>query len=558
MNGVAHDIVVLVVPLPNVSGLSFISDIHEVATLLPSGRRIRIDMPNNTHAITWLLTKLGLQLEGDTQRLGDGRGNREQGMAVLREDIRSQAPETVPICIELPEGIHLDPTYFQPGSSQPNSLTAELAVVTKKLRTQFGALTSSIGGFAFVCGVSGRADTYKGKKKKAMTEETRRQIERMKEATIKDSDDDDDDDDKDDGGLASRLGDLAVSSGKCVGAFKVCSPFVAVSLRSLYLLLFPLCFCTQIMRAVVVSPVGVLWPVTSTTRSPHCALCFFPARLFTPAHKASTGGERSSVSWSRQLPKNLFSPPPNSATGVSSFSRQQFLARVSASYNIHPNKGGGACLFRAFSQFLYADEKYHPHVRDQTCGFMTEHIELFSQYKVDDEYILNMRKEGIFGGEPEVFAAALLFGTFVIIHTPDFPEHQDGYCVPPADSDHLHWIDVDGHPIHLLLVGQHYELLMEKDLVQQEERLPLHRDVLDARREATQSRLETGSFHWDYRPHRGVSSRPPEGFVVDVNTAGSSTASSRASTSNLPREDEPSETTQLHSNSSATKQRSTS
>ena len=75
-------------------------------------------------------------------------------------------------------------------------------------------------------------------------------------------------------------------------------------------------------------------------------------------------------------------------------------------------KGDGACLFRAFSYFVYNKQEYHSDIRKNIVDYMNDNIEKYTIggiKLVDDTYIDNMRKPTEFGGYYELLAFATLY-----------------------------------------------------------------------------------------------------------------------------------------------------
>ena len=74
--------------------------------------------------------------------------------------------------------------------------------------------------------------------------------------------------------------------------------------------------------------------------------------------------------------------------------------------------GDGACLFRAFSYFVYNRQEDHFIIREKIVDYMNDNIEKYTIdgiKLVDDTYIDNMRKLTKFGGQYELLAFATLY-----------------------------------------------------------------------------------------------------------------------------------------------------
>lgn len=75
-------------------------------------------------------------------------------------------------------------------------------------------------------------------------------------------------------------------------------------------------------------------------------------------------------------------------------------------------RGDGNCLFRALSDQLYGDPKYHAHIRAETCDHLAKHADMYAGFVESDTtfdvYVERMRALGTYGGHLELSAFANL------------------------------------------------------------------------------------------------------------------------------------------------------
>lgn len=109
------------------------------------------------------------------------------------------------------------------------------------------------------------------------------------------------------------------------------------------------------------------------------------------------------------------------AAGKQSDAQQAQLVVGESKLRVVTMDSDGNCLCRAFAHQLYGDEMRHSEVRADICDFFEAHPEDFKDFvslgtedgdDADDfpTYVLNMRKETVWGGSLEVMAAARLYG----------------------------------------------------------------------------------------------------------------------------------------------------
>jgi hypothetical protein len=83
---------------------------------------------------------------------------------------------------------------------------------------------------------------------------------------------------------------------------------------------------------------------------------------------------------------------------------------------------GGACLFGGIAAALYNNQGYHQLVRDAVCDSMLAQPEKYGPFMEDGkeliEYVAVMRREGVFGGKPELVASAALYSKQITVIKP--------------------------------------------------------------------------------------------------------------------------------------------
>ena len=85
-------------------------------------------------------------------------------------------------------------------------------------------------------------------------------------------------------------------------------------------------------------------------------------------------------------------------------------------YRINPIERDGNCLFGAVADQVYCDPNLHAHVRKLCADYMEEEEKYFSEFKMEliysvdyPTYIANLRKDGQWGGNPELIALSLIY-----------------------------------------------------------------------------------------------------------------------------------------------------
>ena len=132
-------------------------------------------------------------------------------------------------------------------------------------------------------------------------------------------------------------------------------------------------------------------------------------------------------------------------------------------YRIDPIKRDGNCLFRAIAGAVYGDTDLYADVRKQCADFMEKEKEFFKPFVVQvidhgdyvqvidfDTYISKLRREGEWGGDPEITALCGIFNcTFEVYKYSEIP-------------DYLHFPNGNGNPnttFRLFYRNNHYNIV---------------------------------------------------------------------------------------------------
>ena len=133
-------------------------------------------------------------------------------------------------------------------------------------------------------------------------------------------------------------------------------------------------------------------------------------------------------------------------------------------YRIDPIKRDGNCLFRAVAGAVLGDTELYADVRKQCADFMEKEKEFFTPYvqiatdegimiKTFDEHISNLRRDGDWGGDPEITALSGIFNCFFEVYknsdTPDVPDVRHFQNV----------IDDTNFRIRLFFKNKHYSIV---------------------------------------------------------------------------------------------------
>ena len=98
---------------------------------------------------------------------------------------------------------------------------------------------------------------------------------------------------------------------------------------------------------------------------------------------------------------------------------------------VHEVDSDGNCLFGAISDQLYGSEDKKDELRQQTCKYMQENKEEYRLFLEDDmdfdKYCVNMKRDGIWGGQMELTIMAQLHRFNVIVHQVENPSMAQGF-----------------------------------------------------------------------------------------------------------------------------------
>ena len=130
-------------------------------------------------------------------------------------------------------------------------------------------------------------------------------------------------------------------------------------------------------------------------------------------------------------------------------------------YRIDPIKRDGNCLFRAVAGAFLGDTELYPYVRKQCADFMEQEKEFFTPYvqivteegvmvKSFDDHISNLRRDGDWGGDPEITALSGIFNCFLEVYKPS--ETPDIIHFPSV-------IDDTNLRIRLFYMNNHYSIV---------------------------------------------------------------------------------------------------
>ncbi|DAZ97259.1 TPA: LOW QUALITY PROTEIN: hypothetical protein N0F65_009310 [Lagenidium giganteum] len=120
----------------------------------------------------------------------------------------------------------------------------------------------------------------------------------------------------------------------------------------------------------------------------------------------------------------------------------------------------GNCLFRALSDQLYGSEIFHEDVRKRVVGYIEREARFFQPFVENEkavetvaQYCRRMSRDGEWGGNPELFAAARLFTIELVIHQGPMRRLRI-----TSESD-----VAPCRTLHLLYRDHHYDSLHDKD-----------------------------------------------------------------------------------------------
>uniref|UniRef100_K3WW02 OTU domain-containing protein n=1 Tax=Globisporangium ultimum (strain ATCC 200006 / CBS 805.95 / DAOM BR144) TaxID=431595 RepID=K3WW02_GLOUD len=110
--------------------------------------------------------------------------------------------------------------------------------------------------------------------------------------------------------------------------------------------------------------------------------------------------------------------------GLWSYDQQVERHYARIHWTIKHTVADGNCLFRAISDQLYGHEMFHGDIRRRIVDFMQREGALFQPFlatteataETIEQYCRRMKREGEWGGNPELYAAAKLFNIHIIVH----------------------------------------------------------------------------------------------------------------------------------------------
>jgi len=136
-------------------------------------------------------------------------------------------------------------------------------------------------------------------------------------------------------------------------------------------------------------------------------------------------------------------------------SHQKIMAIIQAKgMSVKKMYGDGNCLFRSLSDQLFEDNgKGHNIVRSVVCNYLSDNIDSLREFFPDEidihKYINKMRKNGVWGGNKEIAAAAMYYSRKITIF-------QDGLTT--KDSSYSIGDNLSKPPLMLVYTGhKHYD-----------------------------------------------------------------------------------------------------
>ncbi|OQS01873.1 hypothetical protein THRCLA_05683 [Thraustotheca clavata] len=83
----------------------------------------------------------------------------------------------------------------------------------------------------------------------------------------------------------------------------------------------------------------------------------------------------------------------------------------------------GNCLFRTLSDQLYGDQTHFPDIRKEIVQYIKDHQENLEPFMEDEEtfdnYCRRMAEDGVWGGNLELYVAALVWKRRIVVHQVD-------------------------------------------------------------------------------------------------------------------------------------------
>lgn len=108
---------------------------------------------------------------------------------------------------------------------------------------------------------------------------------------------------------------------------------------------------------------------------------------------------------------------------------KRFAAQLAAAgLRVHEVDADGNCLFRALADQVEGSAKHHGRYRDEIVAFMRQDEERFKWFVEDDEdwddYLARLGRDGEWGGNLELVAAANLRSVNVVVHQLEAPKFE--------------------------------------------------------------------------------------------------------------------------------------
>ena len=123
-------------------------------------------------------------------------------------------------------------------------------------------------------------------------------------------------------------------------------------------------------------------------------------------------------------------------------------------YRIIPIERDGNCLFGAVADQVFCDPNLHAHVRKLCADYMEEEEKYFSEFNIEQilsvdypTYIDNLRKDGAWGGDPEIVAISHIYKRAIEVY--EESEKPKMFELPNDQGN-------NGPPIRLFYRNNHY------------------------------------------------------------------------------------------------------
>eukprot|EP00736_Rhodelphis_marinus_P011200 Rmarinus@m.7678 len=133
----------------------------------------------------------------------------------------------------------------------------------------------------------------------------------------------------------------------------------------------------------------------------------------------------------------------------------------------------GNCLFRSISLGLFGRQEDHKKIRLSVCDFISAHAEMFSPFLEGESvprYASRMRRDGEWGGEPELQAASHIFRISFIIH--QFMRDPLEINNPSTEGS--------SNIIQLYYIDRHYGVVVQRRFSSKESRVTWNASVRKA------------------------------------------------------------------------------